>query len=186
MAPSRRLRSAIGQRRAERKEPVERSDLQGRRDAQQRSETTDPTLAAVALGGLSMNKHRTALILFAVHPHIYLKMGDASEIVCPYCSTLFRFDPSLGGATLGQTYTQLHCARFRSARDRTCRAYREDRSTLPIENQSFVSSGDGVFIPAFSFPGFDSIPGVILAKHRPKFPTALRGLLAKPLLKQDR
>jgi hypothetical protein len=63
---------------------------------------------------------------------------------------------------------------------------REDRSTLRIENQSFVSSGEGVFIPAFSFPGFDSIPGVILAKHRPKFPTALRGLLAKPLLKQDR
>ena len=63
---------------------------------------------------------------------------------------------------------------------------REDRSTLPIETQSFVSSGEGVFIPAFSFPGFDSIPGVILAKHQPKFPTALRGLLAKPLLKQDR
>ena len=32
---------------------------------------------------------------------------------------------------------------------------REDRSTLPIENQSFVSSGEGVFIPAFSFPGFE-------------------------------
>src|SRR5258708_17264523 len=63
---------------------------------------------------------------------------------------------------------------------------REDRSTLPIENQSFVSSGEGVFIPAFSFPAFDSVPGVLLAKHRPKFPTALRGLLAKPLLKQDR
>jgi hypothetical protein len=63
---------------------------------------------------------------------------------------------------------------------------REDRSTLPIENQSFVSSGEAFFIPAFSFPGFDSIPGVILAKHRPKFPTALRVLLAKPLLKQDR
>jgi hypothetical protein len=57
---------------------------------------------------------------------------------------------------------------------------------LPIENQSFVSSGDGASIPGFSFPGFDSIQGVILAKHRPKFPTALRGLLAKPLLKQDR
>ena len=63
---------------------------------------------------------------------------------------------------------------------------RKDRSTLPIENQSFVSGGEGVFMPPFSFPGFDSIPGVILAKHRPKFPTALRGLLAKPLLKQDR
>jgi uncharacterized Zn-finger protein len=30
------------------------------------------------------------------HPHIYLNMGDTSEIVCPYCSTLFHFDPSLG------------------------------------------------------------------------------------------
>src|SRR5438132_8997332 len=53
----------------------------------------------------------------------------------------------------------------------------------PIVRQQ---GGEGVFIPAFSSPGFDSIPGVILAKHRPKFPTAPRGLLAKPLLKQDR
>jgi uncharacterized Zn-finger protein len=30
------------------------------------------------------------------HPHVYLNMGDAREIVCPYCSTLFRFDPSFG------------------------------------------------------------------------------------------
>ena len=30
------------------------------------------------------------------HPHIYLNMDDAREIVCPYCSTLFRFDPNLG------------------------------------------------------------------------------------------
>jgi uncharacterized Zn-finger protein len=29
------------------------------------------------------------------HPHVYLDMGDASEIICPYCSTLFRLDPSL-------------------------------------------------------------------------------------------
>jgi hypothetical protein len=29
-------------------------------------------------------------------PHIYLNMGDGSGIVCPYCSTLFHFDPSLG------------------------------------------------------------------------------------------
>jgi hypothetical protein len=41
-------------------------------------------------------------------------------------------------------------------------------------------------IPTFSFQGSDSIPGMILAKQRPKFPTALREPLAKPLLKQDR
>ena len=30
------------------------------------------------------------------HPHVYLNMGEASDIVCPYSSTLFRFDPTLG------------------------------------------------------------------------------------------
>lgn len=29
------------------------------------------------------------------HPHVYLDMGEADEIVCPYCSTLYRFDPAL-------------------------------------------------------------------------------------------
>ena len=29
------------------------------------------------------------------HPHVFLDMGDASEIICPYCSTLFRYDPAL-------------------------------------------------------------------------------------------
>jgi uncharacterized Zn-finger protein len=29
------------------------------------------------------------------HPHVYLDMGDANEIVCPYCSTLYLFDPAL-------------------------------------------------------------------------------------------
>jgi uncharacterized Zn-finger protein len=29
------------------------------------------------------------------HPHVFLDMGDANEIICPYCSTLYRFDPSL-------------------------------------------------------------------------------------------
>ena len=26
------------------------------------------------------------------HPHVFLDMGDATEIICPYCSTLFRHD----------------------------------------------------------------------------------------------
>ena len=29
------------------------------------------------------------------HPHIYIDMGDENEVVCAYCSTLFRFDPAL-------------------------------------------------------------------------------------------
>lgn len=32
------------------------------------------------------------------HPHVYLDMGDADEIVCPYCSTRFVHDPALGPA----------------------------------------------------------------------------------------
>jgi uncharacterized Zn-finger protein len=29
------------------------------------------------------------------HPHVFLDMGDETEIICSYCSTLFRFDPRL-------------------------------------------------------------------------------------------
>ena len=29
------------------------------------------------------------------HPHIFLDMGSDNEIVCPYCSTLYRFNPKL-------------------------------------------------------------------------------------------
>ena len=29
------------------------------------------------------------------HPHVFLDMGADAEKVCPYCSTLYRYDPSL-------------------------------------------------------------------------------------------
>jgi uncharacterized Zn-finger protein len=29
------------------------------------------------------------------HPHIFLDMGSDHEIVCPYCSTLYRHDAKL-------------------------------------------------------------------------------------------
>jgi uncharacterized Zn-finger protein len=29
------------------------------------------------------------------HPHVFLDMGDDGEIVCPYCSTLYRFSKKL-------------------------------------------------------------------------------------------
>jgi uncharacterized Zn-finger protein len=29
------------------------------------------------------------------HPHVFIDMGDENEAVCPYCSTLYRFDPKL-------------------------------------------------------------------------------------------
>ena len=31
------------------------------------------------------------------HPHVFLDMGDDSEKVCPYCSTLYVHNPSLHG-----------------------------------------------------------------------------------------
>lgn len=30
------------------------------------------------------------------HPHIFIDMGKDSEIVCPYCSTLYVFNADLG------------------------------------------------------------------------------------------
>jgi uncharacterized Zn-finger protein len=29
------------------------------------------------------------------HPHVYCDMGDDAEYICPYCSTLYRHDPTL-------------------------------------------------------------------------------------------
>jgi uncharacterized Zn-finger protein len=29
------------------------------------------------------------------HPHVYLDMGHEAQIVCPYCSTLFVYEPVL-------------------------------------------------------------------------------------------
>jgi uncharacterized Zn-finger protein len=30
------------------------------------------------------------------HPHVFLAMGSDDEIVCPYCSTLYKFRAALG------------------------------------------------------------------------------------------
>lgn len=30
------------------------------------------------------------------HPHVFLDMGAENEKVCPYCSTLYRYVPTLG------------------------------------------------------------------------------------------
>lgn len=29
------------------------------------------------------------------HPHVYLDMGADREKICPYCSTLYRYNPAL-------------------------------------------------------------------------------------------
>ncbi len=35
------------------------------------------------------------------HPHVFIDMGKAEEAICPYCSTLYRFNKTLGaGASL--------------------------------------------------------------------------------------
>lgn len=33
------------------------------------------------------------------HPHVFLDMGSDNEIVCPYCSTHYRFDAALKSGT---------------------------------------------------------------------------------------
>jgi uncharacterized Zn-finger protein len=53
----------------------------------------DPGLAVIEIGA------REFMCVGATppfdHPHVFLDMGGDSQIVCPYCSTLFRFDPAL-------------------------------------------------------------------------------------------
>jgi uncharacterized Zn-finger protein len=32
------------------------------------------------------------------HPHVYLAMGSDNTVLCPYCSTSYRFDQRLGSS----------------------------------------------------------------------------------------
>ncbi len=29
------------------------------------------------------------------HPHVFLDMGQDNQVICPYCSTLYLFDPKM-------------------------------------------------------------------------------------------
>jgi len=55
----------------------------------------DPGVAAIEIGA------REFMCIGATppfdHPHVFIDMGDDSEAICPYCSTLYRYDPSLHG-----------------------------------------------------------------------------------------
>lgn len=42
------------------------------------------------------------------HPHVFLDMGAASEIICPYCSTLFRYNKSLTAGTAAPAEAEWH------------------------------------------------------------------------------
>jgi uncharacterized Zn-finger protein len=42
------------------------------------------------------------------HPHVFLDLGDADEIVCPYCSTLYRHDPKLAAGTANPPEAEWH------------------------------------------------------------------------------
>ena len=58
-----------------------------------RTSTTTPGVAVITIGA------REFMCVGARpphdHPHVFLDMGDDKEIICPYCSTLYRHDPSL-------------------------------------------------------------------------------------------
>ena len=44
------------------------------------------------------------------HPHIYLDMGGDNDIICPYCSTHFRYDASLKAGSSAPTDALWHAA----------------------------------------------------------------------------
>ena len=45
------------------------------------------------------------------HPHVFLDMGAANEVICPYCSTLYVYDAALhGGADPAECVYQVASA----------------------------------------------------------------------------
>jgi len=42
------------------------------------------------------------------HPHVFCDMGDDREYICPYCSTLYRYDPTLAPGAARPPECALH------------------------------------------------------------------------------
>jgi len=61
----------------------------------------DPGLAAISVG----SKEFMCMGANAPfdHPHIFLDMGADSEVVCPYCSTLYKYSSALHEGTADPT-----------------------------------------------------------------------------------
>jgi uncharacterized Zn-finger protein len=42
------------------------------------------------------------------HPHVFLDLGSEQEIICPYCSTLYRYNPSLAPGAANPPEAEWH------------------------------------------------------------------------------
>jgi uncharacterized Zn-finger protein len=42
------------------------------------------------------------------HPHVFMDMGNAEEIICPYCSTLYRYNKALPAGTASPAEAAWH------------------------------------------------------------------------------
>jgi uncharacterized Zn-finger protein len=42
------------------------------------------------------------------HPHVFLDMGAANEIICPYCSTLYRHSTKLAASASNPAEAEWH------------------------------------------------------------------------------
>jgi uncharacterized Zn-finger protein len=42
------------------------------------------------------------------HPHVFMDMGQADEIICPYCSTLYIYNKSLTAGTSAPAEAEWH------------------------------------------------------------------------------
>ena len=42
------------------------------------------------------------------HPHVFCDMGDENEYICPYCSTLYRYDSTLAAYAARPAECALH------------------------------------------------------------------------------
>ena len=58
------------------------------------------------------------------HPHVFLDMGEDNEIICPYCSTLYRFDPKLDSHAARPPECALPMSRRRLIQNRSFKSWR--------------------------------------------------------------
>ena len=92
------------------------------------------------------------------HPHVYLAMGADDTILCPYCSTSYRFDLRLGSSEAEPPDSVYLDPAVEAKSERSSFEQEPRRKAREHEADSLGDSGDGGSAAPLPLPLMDPAP----------------------------
>ena len=92
------------------------------------------------------------------HPHVYLAMGSDDTVLCPYCSTSYRFDLRLGSSEADPPDSVYLDPAVEAKSERSSFEQEPRRKAREHEADSLGDSGDGGSAAPLPLPLMDPAP----------------------------